>query len=187
MNIDCLTRQLPNLKSPIATPDDKDPLKASAILIVLHKIKQQWHLLLTRRSRHLSSHAGQISFPGGLFEQADRHLLATAVRETVEEIGLSKSVITVISQLEEHATLTGFRIYPYVSIIENLPELKIEQAEVAEVFSVPLAYVIDHQNQQLESIFYQGQNRDYYKIVWQDRIIWGATARIIVNLSSYLR
>lgn len=182
-----LNSLLPELESPIATPNDTDNLTASAVMIIIHEIEQQLHLLLTTRARHLSSHAGQISFPGGRFEQADQHLLETAIRETEEEIGLDRNYLQVVGQLDDHATLTGFRIFPYIAFTDTLPELTIDSGEVDEVFSVPLDYLIDKDNQILESASYQDNVFDYYKILWEDKVIWGATARMIVNLSDYFR
>ena len=170
---------------PVATANITADLHDSAVLMVLHKQKQQWQLLLTTRAAHLNSHAGQISFPGGRFEEGDNHLLETAVRETEEEIGLSRKHFQVISQLEEQSTTTGYRIIPYIAFTDVLPKLTIDSGEVDDAFSVPLEYLIETKNQQLESAFYQGETRYYYKINWQDKIIWGATARMIVNLSKY--
>lgn len=187
MNIEIIKETLPQLVSPIAVPDSSDPLKASAVLIILHKMEQQWHMLLTKRAEHLSSHAGQISFPGGRFENHDQHLLDTALRETEEEIGLDRAHLQVIGQLEEHPTMTGYRIFPYIAYTSNLPKLTIDKEEVDEILNVPLSYLLDSNNQQLETAFYQQKNYDYYKIVWKNKIIWGATARMIVELSEHIR
>jgi 8-oxo-dGTP pyrophosphatase MutT (NUDIX family) len=185
INNETLIERLPALHMPIAQPDTEESLQASAVLLALHHTDQQWKLLLTTRADHLKNHAGQISFPGGRFEHIDQHLMATAVRETEEEVGLDKKYIRVISQLDDHDTLTGFRIFPYVAIVNELPELTIDKNEVENVFSVPLAHLIDSSNHQVESVTYKGMDYDYYKIVWQDKIIWGATAKMIVNLSKY--
>ena len=185
MNIERISNILPELYKPIATPDYSDALTASAVLLIIHKLEQQWHLLLTTRAEHLSSHAGQISFPGGRFEDLDQNLVATAIRETEEEIGLASKYLDVISQLDAQTTLTGYRIFPYIAVIDELPLLTIDPGEVVDVFSVPLNYLIDSNNHQLESAFYQGEKRSYYKITWQDKIIWGATAEMIVKLSNH--
>ncbi len=187
MNLDFITNALPHLTTPIATPDYSNTLQASAVLMLLHKSDAKWHMLFTKRAAHLKSHAGQISFPGGCFEETDAHLLETAFRETEEEIGITRKQIQIISQLDEHATLTGFRILPYVAVIEKLPKLTIATCEVDEVFSVLLHYLIDDNNQLQESAYYQGENHTFYKIFWQDRLIWGATARMIVDFSTYIK
>ena len=185
MKIDHIIKVLPELDEPVATANSAADLHDSAVLMVLHQQHQQWHLLLTTRAAHLNSHAGQISFPGGRFEESDGHLLETAIRETEEEIGLSRKYLQVFSQLEEQSTLTGYRIIPYIAFTEELPKLTIDSGEVDDAFSVPLEYLIETKNQTLESAFYQGETRHYYKINWQDKIIWGATARMIVNLSKH--
>jgi len=186
MSLNLITNALPGLRNPIATPDHSDALKASAVLMLLHQVDSQWQLLFTKRASHLKSHAGQISFPGGRFEDPDIHLMDTAVRETEEEIGLPRQHIEVISQLDEHSTLTGFRIFPYIGVIKQLPALSIDNAEVEEIFSVPLKFLMDAENHQEESAYYQGANHQFYKIIWEDRFIWGATARMIVELSRYM-
>lgn len=181
-----ITNSLPELIKPIATPDHSDALKASAVLMLLHQQNTQWQLLFTKRASHLKSHAGQISFPGGRFEDQDIHLMDTAIRETEEEIGLPRQQIEVISQLNEHSTLTGFRIFPNIGLIKELPSLSIDNDEVEEIFSVPLQFLMDAENHQEESAYYQGANHQFYKIIWEDRFIWGATARMIVELSRYV-
>ncbi|MCP4411535.1 MAG: CoA pyrophosphatase [Gammaproteobacteria bacterium] len=186
MDLELINNALPDLCKPVATPDFSDALKASAVLILLHQEDSQWQLLFTKRASHLKSHAGQISFPGGRFEQQDTHLMNTAVRETEEEIGLARKYIKVISQLNEHPTLTGFRIFPYIGVINQLPKLSIDTGEVEEIFSVPLLYLIDPQNHQEESAYYQGKSHLFYKIIWEDKFIWGATARMIVELSRHI-
>ena len=160
---------------------------ASAVMILVHYNDEQWQIVFTTRARHLNNHAGQISFPGGRYEETDQHLLQTAVRETKEEIGLDDHYIDAISQLKEYTTLTGFRIFPYVAIVENLPSLTIDPSEVDDVFSVPLEYLLDKKNHQIESLYYKDKEYDYYKIHWKDRMIWGATAKMIVDLSHYFK
>ncbi len=186
MKIDLITSALPELSDPVATPDSSDSLKAAAVLMLLHKVDSDWQLLFTKRATHLKSHAGQVSFPGGSFETDDSHMLETAVRETEEEIGISRKHLRIISQLNQHETITGFRIYPYIAVINELPELTIDTGEVAEVFSVPLHFLLDKNNQQPETALFRGKNHIYYKIIWQNKIIWGATARMVVDFSKYL-
>ena len=187
MEIEDITSALPELINPIAIPDSTDTLKASAVLMVLHQTNQQWNLLLTTRARHLKSHAGQISFPGGRFETDDQHLMETAIRETEEEIGVTRKHLQVFSQLNEQPTLTGYRIFPYIAFATNLPNLTIDAGEVDDAFSVPLHYLLDSRNQQSESAYYNNKNYNYYKIVWQDKMIWGATARMIVDFSKFFK
>lgn len=165
--------------------DQEQELAASAVLLVVHKIDNQWHILLTQRASHLKHHAGQISFPGGRFDDKDLHLLNTALRETREEVGIDEKHLRVIGHLPHRPTLTGFRIHPFVAMVESLPKLSISVDEVSDVFSAPLDFLCDPHNQLSESIFYQGKQRKYYKIPWQQRMIWGATARMLVDLSPY--
>ncbi|PCJ49222.1 MAG: coenzyme A pyrophosphatase [Gammaproteobacteria bacterium] len=186
IKFDRIIKSLPELSKPIAMPDYSDSLKASAVLLILHLVDDEWQLLLTKRADHLKHHAGQISFPGGKYELGDEHLVETAIRETEEEIGINRQLPQVISQLANHSTLTGYRIYPYVALIETLPVLVIDKGEVDNIFSVPLSFLINKANHQLQSVNYNNIDYDVYKIIWQDKTIWGATARMIVNLSDYL-
>jgi 8-oxo-dGTP pyrophosphatase MutT (NUDIX family) len=186
MNFERLTKLLPILKQPCEMHDSNDELKASAVLLILHLVDNNWHLLFTKRAEHLKHHPGQISFPGGRYEDHDDDLIDTAIRETEEEIGILRKVPTIISQLENHPTLTGYRIYPFVALIELLPKLVIDKGEVDDIFSVPLTYLMNKANQQLESVIYNNKDYDVYKIIWRDKVIWGATARMVVNLSNYI-
>ncbi len=186
--IDYPFSSLVQLSSPIPSPPLRkwdDDLKASAVLLLLHKTDNEWQIIFTKRASHLNHHAGQVSFPGGRFDVSDEHLLATAIRETYEEIGISANHYKIIGQLKQRPTLTGFRIFPYIALLETLPPMTIAEDEVDEVFSAPLSFVCDSINHHKESIYYQGEDREYYKIQWRDQMIWGATARMLVDLSEY--
>jgi 8-oxo-dGTP pyrophosphatase MutT (NUDIX family) len=143
-------------------------------------------VLLTQRTAHLRDHAGQISFPGGRVEVEDISPSHTALRETEEEIGLSREHVEILGFLPEYRTGTGFRVTPVVALIEPPFELHLDPFEVAEAFEVPLAFLLDPANHQRHSMHYRGALRNYFAMPYGDYFIWGATAGMIRSLSERL-
>ena len=143
-------------------------------------------VLLTQRTAHLREHPGQISFPGGRVEPEDSSPAHTALRETEEEIGLASAHIEIVGYLPEYRTITGFRVMPVVGLVRPPFELRPDPSEVAEVFEVPLAFLMDSANHQQHSVHYRGELRHYYAMPYGNYFIWGATAGIIVTLSRAL-
>lgn len=139
-------------------------------------------VLLTQRTAHLKDHPGQISFPGGRCEAVDASPADTALRETVEEIGLSPVHVEIIGYLPEYRTATGFRVTPVVALVTPPFDLQLDAFEVAEAFEVPLSFLMDSANHQQHSLHYRGKLRHYYAMPYGDYFIWGATAGIIMSL-----
>lgn len=139
-------------------------------------------VLLTQRTDHLRDHPGQISFPGGRVEAYDPSPLETALRETEEEIGLGRSLIDVLGYLPEYRTGTGFRVVPVVATVRPPFSLRLDPFEVADVFEVPLDFLLDGANHQSMAIHLDGRRRSFYSIPYGERFIWGATAGIIRSL-----
>ena len=171
---------------PYQSPDFPEPTP-SAVLVVLHLMAEQWHVLLTKRSENLTSHPGQISFPGGRVESSDDNLMATAKREAAEEVGLCESLIDVFAELTPVTTLTGYSIHPYVAAIEELPELTLQTAEVDSAFHVPLAWLIDSDNISTVERNINGLNIKTFRLDWESHVIWGATAMMIAELAHRLK
>ena len=144
-------------------------------------------VLLTQRTETLSSHAGQIAFPGGRVDPGDDGPIAAALREADEEIGLPPTAVTVIGTADRYRTITGFEVTPVIGVVPPDLVLTPSIAEVADMFEVPLGFVLDSANHLEATVEFQGRNRHYYEIFWGDRRIWGATAAMIVNLSRRLR
>jgi len=143
-------------------------------------------VLLTKRTEHLKNHAGQISFPGGRVDDGDRDARHTALRETEEEIGLTSAAIEVIGRLADYVVGTGYLVSPIVGLIAPPFRLKPHPGEVAEVFEAPLDYVLDPDNFERHSREYEGTERFYYAVTWNDYYIWGATAGMLRHLSSII-
>ena len=140
-------------------------------------------MLLTQRTEDLRDHPGQISFPGGRVEPEDRSPAHTALREAQEEIGLSPAPVEIIGYLPEYRTGTGFRVTPVVAILTPPFALQPDPREVASIFEVPLAFLLDSGNYQQHSAFYRGKQRHYLAMPYGDYFIWGATAGIIATLA----
>lgn len=157
-------------------------LKPAAVLIPIIERRDALSVLFTRRADHLARHAGQVSFPGGRIGDEDDDAVAAALRETEEEVGLARSFVDVRGELDLYETGTGFAIQPFVGFVRDGFELKIDKAEVAEAFEVPLSFLMDQSNHTQETAHWQGRERRYYAMTYEGRYIWGATAGILVNL-----
>jgi 8-oxo-dGTP pyrophosphatase MutT (NUDIX family) len=169
-------------------PDIKinEDLKPAAVLIPLVKRANEITVLLTKRTDSLSVHAGQISFPGGRVEEFDKSHEDTALRETEEEIGLSRERIEVIGRLDDYIARTNFRITPIVAIVSPPFELKVDPTEVAEAFEVPLPFFLDPSNHQRHLRIEHGKERHVYAMPYLDYYIWGITAGMLFNLYEFL-
>ena len=162
------------------------PIKDAAVLVPLIDRPDGLTVLLTHRTAHLANHAGQVSFPGGRVDLADGDIEETALRETREEIGLECSHIRIIGRLDTYLTRTGFAVTPVVAMIEPPFELAPDPFEVAEVFEVPLPFLLDPNNHQLCSREFEGTVRYFYAMPYGRHYIWGATAGILMNLYELL-
>ena len=139
-------------------------------------------VLFTRRTAHLKAHSGQISFPGGRAEPGDPSVEFTALREAQEEIGLPPGKVEVIVALPEYFTRTGFRVTPVVGVVKPPLELVPDAREVDEIFEVPLGFLLDPVNHRRASRVIGERTAHYYEIEHNGRVIWGATAGMLVNL-----
>lgn len=144
-------------------------------------------VVLTQRTESLRNHAGQVAFPGGRADPGDVDLVATALREAEEEIGLSPRAVTVVGLADRYRTVTGFEVTPVLGVIPPDLILTPAEAEVAALFEVPLSFLLDPAHHHRVSAPWRGRTRHFYEILWNDRRIWGATAAMIVNLSRRLQ
>lgn len=155
----------------------------AAVLIPIVERNDGLKVILTKRSNNLKQHPGQISFPGGKSEKTDKSLVATALRETKEEIGINNKNVEILGQLSQHVTITGFKITPFIGRIRMGFSTEIQTSEVSEIFEVPLSYLSNPRNFRVESVKWKGKKRFFYSIPYGPYYIWGATARILKNLA----
>ena len=173
---------------PLVEADDvpaaaAEPVPA-AVLIALTD-RPQPGVILTVRRDDLRTHAGQVAFPGGRIDPGESATEA-ALREAWEEVGLEPGNVEPVAELEQYRTVTGYKVTPVLAVAPPDLPLTAHDREVADWFEAPLAYLLDPANQVRESVLFQGAMRNYYRIDWNGRNIWGATAAMLVNLSRRL-
>lgn len=157
-------------------------VRPASVLVALIDYPGAPSVLFTRRTVHLKAHSGQVSFPGGRAEPSDPGPEFTALREAHEEIGIPPERVEVIARLPEYCTRTGFRVTPVVGIVRPPLELVPDAREVDEVFEVPLEFLLEPSNYRRESREIGGRTAHYFVIEHNGRVIWGATAGMLVNL-----
>ena len=166
------------------------PPAQAAVLIPLVMREDGLHVLLTRRTAHLRSHAGQISFPGGGAEPEDGSPEATALRETAEEIGLGPEHIEILGRLPEYVTVTAFHVAPVVALVAPPFVLTLDAFEVAEAFEVPLAFLMNPAHHQRHRYEFERdgepQARTFLSMPHGEHFVWGATAAMLRNLYRFL-
>jgi len=156
----------------------EQPIRPAAVLVPVVDHPQPT-VLLTQRAANLNDHAGQISFPGGKIDSTDASPVQTALREAEEEIDLQRQFVDPIGYLDLYGTSFGFRILPTVARVRPGFKLRLNQAEVDDVFEVPLTFLMNPANHQLHSKQFRGVERTYYAMPYEERYIWGATAGIL--------
>jgi 8-oxo-dGTP pyrophosphatase MutT (NUDIX family) len=173
--------------------DDRAPAEASVLIAIVPRPSPT--VLLTQRTDHLTDHPGQISFPGGRVEPEDVDAAATALREAHEEIGLDPRYADVLGQLPTYTTGTGFIVTPVVASVRPGYGLSADPHEVAEVFEVPLDFLMNPANHRWHAVEVAGRRREFLSMPWsavgvqtpaQRYFIWGATAAILRNFYRFL-
>lgn len=175
-----------DLNPDLAVPKDRR-LRPAGVLVAISLVEEVPRVILTKRSSVLKHHPGQIAFPGGKVDEGDTDVTAAALREAWEEIGLPSELPEVIGLLPSHETVTSFQVTPVVALLNEPFEIRPEAGEVAEVFSVPLAHVLDEKNYIVESRSWRGTRRHYYTVPFGPYYIWGATARMLRNLAGVMQ
>ena len=163
-----------------------ETLRSASVLIPVIEREPGLTVLFTRRTEHLQVHAGQISFPGGGAEPDDASPIATALRETEEEIGLHPRHVEILGSLTEHPTVTGYRITPIVGLVRPPFDLRLDEFEVAGIFEVPLAFLLDPANHRRDSMIREGRRREFDAVPYGEHYIWGATAAMLLQFYSFL-
>jgi 8-oxo-dGTP pyrophosphatase MutT (NUDIX family) len=162
-------------------------LKPAAVLLLVVNQPQGPTVLLTQRTPHLSAHAGQIAFPGGSCDEEDCTPENTALREAREEVGIVPERIQLLGRLPEYRTVTGFEVTPVVGWAEPPMSYVPDPHEVADVFEVPLDFLLDVRNHRYESAFLRGRMRHYWAMPYGERFIWGATAGMLKTFQRIVR
>ncbi|MDX9862991.1 MAG: CoA pyrophosphatase [Rhodospirillales bacterium] len=161
-------------------------LVPAAVLVPVIDRRDMLTVLFTRRTDDLPEHAGQICFPGGRIESDDASPEDAALRETEEEIGLSRHHVEVLGRLDDYATRSGFSITPVVGMVSPPFALALQAREVAETFEVPLDFLLDSTNHQKHERILAGRDRHFYAMPYEGHFIWGATAGMLINLHQRL-
>ncbi len=160
----------------------------ASVLIGLVSRADGLGVLLTQRAMHLNKHAGQISFPGGRREATDPDVIATALREAHEEIGLEPTRVEVLGAMPTYTTVTHFMVTPVIGIVDPPTAYQPDPNEVDDIFEIPLRFLMAPANHQRRRLEWEGQTRDILSMPWQDpqtqteRFVWGATAAMLRNL-----
>jgi 8-oxo-dGTP pyrophosphatase MutT (NUDIX family) len=185
------------LRSMLAAPASAPPLEGdlpelraqstvpAAVLIAITD-RSEPGVILTVRREHLRTHAGQVAFPGGRIDSGEE-AIAAALREAHEELGLDPEAVELVGSIENYRTVTGYVVTPVIGVVPPDLALYPHEHEVADWFEAPLAYLLEPANQRQQSALFQGEERTYYEIVWNQRRIWGATAAMMINLSRRLQ
>ena len=163
----------------------KAPVPAAVLVPIV--LAEAPGILLTKRTAHLSSHAGQVSFPGGRIDPGDSGPEAAALREAQEEIGLDPACVAVLGRLPDHLTGTGFRITPVLATVPPAQLFALSPHEVESIFELPLSVLLDPQAPRRQRQHVRGVWREYWVWPHPEHYIWGATAAILVRLAERLR
>jgi 8-oxo-dGTP pyrophosphatase MutT (NUDIX family) len=174
---------------------EREPIAASVLMPLVER-DDGLHVLLTRRTDHLTDHAGQVSFPGGRAEPDDADVVDTALRETQEEVGLPRERVQVLGPLNTYSTVSSYVVTPVVALVQPPFQLALDAFEVAEAFEVPLQFLMTPAHHHRHAAEFEGVRRQFLSMPWRgvdaqgrprEYFIWGATAAMLRNLYSFLR
>ncbi|AXQ29188.1 CoA pyrophosphatase [Solimonas sp. K1W22B-7] len=173
-----------NMDKLLLTPALMKSLRPAAVLAPVIRRPGGLTLMFTVRADHLRSHKGQISFPGGRRDEGDASSAANALREAEEEVALPPASVEVIGYLDDYPTMTRYLVTPVVGIVSGEPPIHPCEDEVAEIFEVPLDYVLDLKNFERKLLSNEGLNVPFFEVNWGRHRIWGATAGMLWNFAN---
>ena len=171
-----------DLNPDIALPEGRK-LRPAAVLIAIADAPGGAEVILTKRASHLKHHPGQIAFPGGKLDDGDADLVSAALREAEEEIGLPRDLVSVLELMPTHETVTSYEVTPVVAALNGDFDPVPEPGEVAEIFRVSLAFLMDPSAYRVERRRWRGVWRQFYVVPYGPYYIWGATARMLKSLA----
>ncbi len=169
------------------TKDKNRKYISAATLFPLIDRNDKIYVILTERSDYMNDHPGQVCFPGGKYEVSDKTMENCAKREALEEIGMKWNQINILGELDKCITSTGFQITPIVASIDYNFIPKIDKGEVSKVFEVPLEFLTNYTNRNIVSSVYKSNIYSFYEYNWENKRIWGSTAKIIVNFCDIIK
>lgn len=179
-----LERLLRSRRKRLLSPDG---MVTAAVLVPLYRKNGSRHVLLTKRSDFVEHHRGEISFPGGKLDPSDANVLACALRETAEEIGVDPKDVKVLGELDDFYTVaTRFLVIPFVGIIPYPYEFRTSEREISSLLGVPLEVFFDPSRRSEDMWMVKGQSIEVISYLWQGHNIWGATARIMKHLTDLI-
>lgn len=161
--------------------------KPAAVLIPIVERSVGLSVILTKRTERLKSHSGQIAFPGGKIDKSDKNAQAAALREAHEEIDLEPHEVSVVGRLPNYFSGSGFKISPIIGLINSRATICPSPNEVEYIFEVPLAFLMDAKNHKTGSRMFEGSERFYFEMPFNEHYIWGVTAGIVKNLHDRLK
>jgi len=167
---------------------NRQPAQASVLVPIV--LRDEPTVLLTQRTEHLSTHSGQVAFPGGRMDDTDTSPAATALREAQEEVGLAPEHVQILGSLPIYTTGTAYIVTPVVGLVSPGFNLQLNPDEVASAFEVPLAFLMNPANHRRHAYEAEGVRREWFSMPWmdgeQERFIWGATAGMLRNFYRFL-
>jgi len=157
--------------------------KKSAVMILFMEKESSPHVLLTLRTDKVSTHKGQVSFPGGGYDSSDKSFLETALRETMEEVGIAPEEIEVLGEFDEYISIMGYHVYVYVGALNRMQNYVVCTDEIDEMLEVPFSKFYNEEYTKCEKITYEGRDYDVYYYDYGNNTIWGMTARILTDFA----
>ncbi len=181
-----MAQHVPMIERDGPETENADPATIAAVLVAITD-RPDPGVILTQRPQSMRKHAGQVAFPGGRMDPDDADLIAAALREADEEIGLPSAQVDIVGLADPYHTITGYQVTPVLGIIPPDLLFTANEHEVEAIFEVPMSFLLDTNNHRTQTLDWEGHERFYYEMNWEDRRIWGATAAMIVNLSRRLQ
>lgn len=157
--------------------------KKSAVMILFMEKEGSPHVVLTLRTDKVSTHKGQVSFPGGGYDTSDKSYLETALRETMEEVGIKPEEIEILGEFDEYISIMGFHVYVFVGALNSTPRYIVCKDEIDEMLEVPFSIFYNEEYSKCEKLTHDGRDFDVYYYDYWKNTIWGLTARIITDFA----